>query len=375
MIDAYEIGIRLALENGVSAGVAEIHRDLAALDAAIGHSAAGLISLRQLGAGLSPPDHRPSSLAAAAQLKTKPKAASTPVDGLPRERELEVVPSRPAPATAAFPSLAPSRQVAGSEEVPAPPAPSSTITPTSEQPRQEKVVTTLNPASASYDPPASRSATAAAPDRPRPTAAPDKAEEDASPVVRDLAAGNAPSIRSSAVIETQPPIARSVTPPVVSAVVRPSPKSNPQSSSETTATPSRSPTKDVSRSAESLAPRAVVLQQPDPQLRPTERREGRLASEVERPQQRSHAPATPTHRQPVTRERQETKTETRLPARPSRSDGTGNPPMRGNIILDGRVLGRWLADRLAHAADRPPSGSTNFDPRLGPSWPGAPNGG
>ena len=47
MIDAYTIGITLALNNGVSEGVAAIRRDLEALDRAVDASAAGLAHLRQ----------------------------------------------------------------------------------------------------------------------------------------------------------------------------------------------------------------------------------------------------------------------------------------------------------------------------------------
>ena len=71
MIDAYKIGIRLALDNGVSAGLAVVRRDLAALDAAIAHSAAGLVALQKLAGGLVDagparrPAARPASRAAA----------------------------------------------------------------------------------------------------------------------------------------------------------------------------------------------------------------------------------------------------------------------------------------------------------------------
>ena len=47
MDDAYTIGITLALENGVSDGLAIIRRDLAALDLAIAHTAGGLAELRR----------------------------------------------------------------------------------------------------------------------------------------------------------------------------------------------------------------------------------------------------------------------------------------------------------------------------------------
>ncbi|HKM64179.1 MAG TPA: hypothetical protein VJY39_16985 [Acidisphaera sp.] len=46
--------------------------------------------------------------------------------------------------------------------------------------------------------------------------------------------------------------------------------------------------------------------------------------------------------------------------------------MSGTLEIDGLQLGRWLADYLAHAAVRPATGSTGFDPRMTPTWPGAP---
>lgn len=48
--------------------------------------------------------------------------------------------------------------------------------------------------------------------------------------------------------------------------------------------------------------------------------------------------------------------------------------LHGELILDGVRLGRWMSDRLARAADRPQSGTTGFDPRVSPSYAGAPNG-
>jgi len=48
--------------------------------------------------------------------------------------------------------------------------------------------------------------------------------------------------------------------------------------------------------------------------------------------------------------------------------------MSGTIVIDGTELGRWMADYLAHAASRPPSGGVGFDPRMTPVWAGAPIG-
>ena len=54
MIDAYTIGVTLALEDGVSAGLAELGRELATLDGAIRATSAGLDRLRNTTAELHP---------------------------------------------------------------------------------------------------------------------------------------------------------------------------------------------------------------------------------------------------------------------------------------------------------------------------------
>jgi len=67
MTEAYEIGITLALQDGVSDGIAIIRRDLAALDRAIAATSANLAHLHQ--AEATPPS-RPGSRA-----QTTPKSA------------------------------------------------------------------------------------------------------------------------------------------------------------------------------------------------------------------------------------------------------------------------------------------------------------
>ncbi len=56
-------------------------------------------------------------------------------------------------------------------------------------------------------------------------------------------------------------------------------------------------------------------------------------------------------------------------APPPASDG--GRPTGGDVFLDGAKVGRWLADTLAREAGGPAVGGTGFDPRLGPTWPGA----
>ena len=49
---------------------------------------------------------------------------------------------------------------------------------------------------------------------------------------------------------------------------------------------------------------------------------------------------------------------------------TSNPPSQGDVFLDGARVGRWIVNMLAREASRPQSGATPFDARMGPSWPG-----
>ncbi len=45
-----------------------------------------------------------------------------------------------------------------------------------------------------------------------------------------------------------------------------------------------------------------------------------------------------------------------------------------DVHLDGTVLGRWVTRYLEREVNRPPAGTTGFDPRMTPNWSGAPIG-
>jgi hypothetical protein len=69
------------------------------------------------------------------------------------------------------------------------------------------------------------------------------------------------------------------------------------------------------------------------------------------------------------------------PSIDSSSPSAVPPPMKpqsttsqGDIYVDGSRLGRWMTDRLAKAAELPRATMTGFDPRMTPTWPGAPTG-
>lgn len=56
----------------------------------------------------------------------------------------------------------------------------------------------------------------------------------------------------------------------------------------------------------------------------------------------------------------------------AQSQESGSLIVRGDVFLDGHRVGRWLSDLLSREALRPPSGGSAFDPRLSPAWPGTP---
>lgn len=45
--------------------------------------------------------------------------------------------------------------------------------------------------------------------------------------------------------------------------------------------------------------------------------------------------------------------------------------MSGDVFLDGTRVGRWMSERMERDAGRPPVGPTFFDPRQSPAWAGA----
>jgi len=65
-----------------------------------------------------------------------------------------------------------------------------------------------------------------------------------------------------------------------------------------------------------------------------------------------------------------TASDAQMPAAPVAA-ATSTGPAQGDVFLDGARVGRWMSDRLARDVDRPQSGMTGFDPRLGPAWPGS----
>ncbi len=65
----------------------------------------------------------------------------------------------------------------------------------------------------------------------------------------------------------------------------------------------------------------------------------------------------------------------KAPADPrAEQQSTVDRPSYGEIHLDGVALGRWITRHIERQVTRPQGGATGFDPRMSPSWPGAPIG-
>jgi hypothetical protein len=82
------------------------------------------------------------------------------------------------------------------------------------------------------------------------------------------------------------------------------------------------------------------------------------------PLSRPQAPTSPTAAEAISP----------VASRPAPEAPTADPPAFAEIHLDGQALGRWLTRQLEARLNRPPAGTTGFDPRMTPTWPGAPTG-
>lgn len=437
MIDAYTIGITLALNNGVADGIAAIRRDLATLDKAVDASIAGLVQLRAAaGASVAAASADVARLLetarrAASALPHLPLDRTAPEGAEPRPRAEPPAQAPSLPATA-LPAQSPA-QVVSPAPIAATPAvslenpasahaapPAARVPPTASMPTRAVPVLALPP-------PPARAAQASSPHEPAPTL----------PVVPHAAPPpppRAPAARQSSDPPRHAPAALPAAPQP--APSKPSPAVAP-ASSQPERRSQAAPAIDYAAIARSLAPLPVPMpHQPEPSVldglehthteRRTEIREheqettirtvimpaepaappvrhlpapvaaGSVHDQLSRP-----LPATPP---PSPESRPVASTPEPRAAHPApvapvsgaaapeparqfplpRAASSGLPsaarqqsrpaplPTSVEVVLDGTAIGRWMDQRLARAATRPPSGVTGFDPRLSPVWTTAP---
>jgi hypothetical protein len=402
MIDAYTIGITLALEDGVSDGIATIRRDLAGLDAAVAESTARLLTLRKLAADLAipmaqagppqgtavfaPPIYRPAPMSltvTAEQQSAEPAAVAMPAPVAPPQaaeavRTPEVPPgaqsaARPEPPIEVSPATPPAAGRAVSKPAPTAPmvtrGPAVRDVPLVERPVPASVSPMMKPMVPPQVPPAAPQTNGGqSPDyaaiarllAPRMPAAPPAVPPDIDRAVLEPHARELPSTQTISAPKAMPSHQR--LPLVASRVV-------PKVASPASAPSPRQPT---------IAP-IVPVPVPPPQ-QPT----GRL-SYAAVPSQSSLTAAASAALWPSAPIAQPQSPRASTPARsdearkPSTPTGAADPapvdsPPHAELHLDGAVLGRWVTRHLERQVTRPQAGATGFDPRMTPSWAGAPIG-
>jgi len=323
MEEALAVGVRLVLDDGVSAGIASMRRELAAMDRAMAATSAGAAQVRLMSDGVE--------RSVAAGLRAARQGASLLGHAAP-----PAVPAEPATPVGTAPvGTPPVGTTPGRAEWPKP----ETVRapePTRDE-RMAPVVRIFVPAEEPVRPEAPvrtepRGVGAIAPERPLAIVPPVPAAAMVAPMVPavPVAAGLAPS--RGAVAEAERPVARAdgfapVAPRVsVSAVM------------------------NLPAASETMAPVVPAL----PRAAPPDALPGVMAPAS------AVAPASVSASAPGG-----SPPGVAIPER--KPDGG---PNQGDVFLDGTRVGRWMSDYLAREAGRPQGGSTGFDPRMSPGWPG-----
>lgn len=369
MIDAYEIGITLALQDGVSEGLAAVRRDLGVLDQAIAATAQGLARLQAVAGGavassqgelrrIAAAVARPGGVARAQDAPTEP--AISPAAAATRVIERESAAASRAPQAAA---------TQGAERAATPPV----VNP---EPRQPPVAAAVMPV-------------ATAPALAAPTLAPSVIRGAAE--VRATTADVRTTAVAPGVVAASPPVPASVPAlPVMQPVMIPAampglpravaPDLPATRTEERPATVSAAP--DLAAFARMMVPARVTEGATSrealrsPARHTGEAAHGRAAALPARvaahamPMQRAAAPLAAALPPVAAAPAQATMTSTREGAEQVLQQGAAGPT-HGDVYLDGQLMGRWMADRMTRDADRPPSGPTGFDTRRSPAWPGA----
>lgn len=330
MVDAYEIGIELALQDGVSAGLEAVAKELAALDAAVAASSAGLMALVQT-AGMAaeavaavggvrvrvPVEPGVARLGVSAGTAEKGERRGAVV----RDDAVSAVPAGERQRAAESSGPAAVAGAGGHAEM------------TGEWPGLREAELAPMAAPVVVVPLPDRAGEAGQAGR----AVPPQEREATGPVRVVVRTENGPVRRVPAVARTEaaPGTERAEAAPVRPEVARAEVgRALPARLAATTPEVVRRPERERGAMPESSRTAAVA---PVPEVR-AERASpdmGGLGAD------RAVAPM-----------------------RVSGAGGNGG----GIVLLDGRLVGEWLMDRMARDAGRPGAGMTGFDPRQAPAW-------
>jgi len=371
MNDAYTVGLTLALEDGVSAGIEAIRRELGALDQAIVASTASLVRLQEVArgavnagvaqAGAMVALTRDSAAAAARQAAVPPR---TPVATMPEAASVGPAAqsgTQDAPVAAPPRALVAATNPDDGEAAPAAPVVRASAEPSPLTPKTSSAAIVGAPVQAV----AAGIAQAAAPVTVGPVAAFEQPTR-ARPIAAEASVSMAPS----------PAIREPSTPPASTPALL--------TTTEPAAPPPARPPSIGIMAMPMALPVAPEKRQPDQAAAPVMRIETAApAVSFEAPRQPDMRPAPsmappprgspmlPTAEPP---RRSPDRERVASVAPRQATDRHREQSMSGTIVIDGTELGRWMADYLAHAASRPPSGGVGFDPRMTPVWAGAPIG-
>ncbi len=355
MIEAYEIGIRLALQDGVSEGIAAIRRDLGSLDQAIAQTTLRLGQLQRIGA---------QALAASQELPERTAS------GLPARRPAPM--TMPTPLLEAEPLASPvDAQTVTPMPLPSPRPPAgppsvlTAIRTPAKEPDPVSPTVVIRPAAAVVETTTRPAAVAVEGVRaaisPRPPEQPAAAPSSGAvpPVPAPVAAVAArlagPKLQVSNLMAREGGRAQETASPSPARRAPPAPDRAAVAPQQVPAEPGR---------REEVRP---LVQRRD-EAREVHARHSAAASgpPVARVMPALAAPAgvlSPTSS-----------------VAPAASSSYAPPPtssraretsVRGDVFFDGARVGRWMSEQMARDAGRPNTGPTGFDPRRSPAWPGA----
>ncbi len=350
MVEAYTIGVRLALEDGVSAGISSIRRDLAALDRAVGTSTGQVLKLSRLGRQVVLPGEPLVSVETARKAPSprsperRPEKTEDQSEGAPTVMRSPLGAAAPEPKvqdgtrcteaqTAQAPRVPTSVSISEKEIpvravgfLPAPVAPCSPLVPNLPVPPAEarNAAPDLCSFAQLVSPPVSPF--------PGQGAEPTRV----TPVPLGPALPNLPSGQ-----------AQSPSAPVADEVVGPNTAVASAALGSLTA-PMLTTVGGRPLMAPAQFERLSLVPRPSPNPAALEEGNERYQPAL------SANPAMPSGARDFEK-----------PEQPSRVSAD-----QGDLILDGMRLGRWISDRLSERITRPQQGFTGIDPRLSPSWPG-----
>ncbi len=393
MSEAYEVGITLALQDGVSAGIQLIQRDLALLDRAI---AATSQSLTALGGKAGGPKTAPALPALAGSVANELNNTAKFVPSSMNDTTATVLDTDSASAS---PAVAPAQA--------SPPG-----SPTRPISKQAADVGLAGPADSGLAQrpaaPAGTTAIANAPTATTQATATSRASEAATPNEQAEAAlrpqtSVAPVETTQVFFPTKPDrrigpvLPRQLSPGVTDdpgAVAAPVPARREPPTATVSAARSAAPLEKVNK----LDSRAAAKQSPEfdaanssssrvnpsaPQVRSSSM--ATLAPSTGQPPRRGPAPSPSPRYSPTSIAPEPQEQTARLPGSEPKRDGGQQAlggaaapapaaaqaiTMQGDIIIDGMRLGRWLTNAMARQASRPPSGPVAPDPRQTPLWSG-----